>query len=788
MSGDSLASSSSEESSEVKFSIAPSTRNYLDMVEEQAAEDEDEELKPFAIESASSVAQPESSSLREIKQRMGISLSAAALICLIATSLAFWALQHPYREELSVELSVSINRTLSWMNTSYNACEDPWNYFCGGFLATAQLPPGKIHLAASFSMVQDSVEQRLVDVMEESRHWPYLTTLQQSCLNTSYRAERGMKPATGPLMQILTAKDLVALAAVTANARLSQGLLVQPFFAFSVEIDALSSLPMRHMLNVAPGTLLFSDAAYYAHGGLMANYTEWLKTVFDAAGVPGFDQGRALRLVQLETQLANAKPRATDTPDDFTTNQLHQLSIRLSEAAEAVDDPMVYYNEIEVGELYANCPEGFFKTHLETLLNRTLSGTVNIESPEYLTAACSILSTADFETLKDAVLLSLFARTMPYLGPIQTAAMDQFTLMLYGSDPSLKSPLQRCTEVTQQQLGMLISQYYVDRYFSEDRKDAVKDMVLGLKESFLQELDRFEWMDSQTKTSSELKYSTLIYQIGYPDDWPSTDQLVSRSGGKVFTLERFYENVLSLRKARDTEQLSRLRHPVTPAELHDWLMEPTTVNAYYAAESNSIVFPAAILQEPFYQEDAPDCANWGSIGAVVGHEMAHMTSGSGTYYNAAGQLSDWMSASSKLAWQQRMQCFSEQFSELTYDGIPVNGQKVLGEAVADYWGLKNAYLTMRRLREANYTATLAEETFVREKYDMTPDQLFFASYVQTYCSVSTDEYNELLVRLDEHPLDRFRVERTLANSHEFGEVFACTEGTKFNPAVKCELD
>ena len=462
------SSSSSEESSELKFGVVQSTitQNYLDMVEDQASESDDEELKPFTIESKES--RIETSSVREIKRRLFLSITAAAVFCLIATGLAFYSLQHPYQEEMSVELSESINRTLSWMNTSYNVCEDPWNYFCGGFLATAALPPGKIHYAASFSMVQESVEKRLVDVMEESRHWPYLTTLQQSCLNTSYRAERGMKPASGPLLQIVASRNLTALNTVTASIRLAQGLLIQPFFAYSVEIDAFSPLPLRHMINIAPGTLLFSDAAYYAHGGMMANYSLWLQRAFDAAGISDFDQGRALRLIQLETQLANAKPRISSSPDDFTASQLHELSARLSEAAEAVDDPLMFYNEIEVTELYASCPEGFFRGHLEALFDRTLSGTVNIESPGYLLKACEILSLTDFETLKDAVLLSLFARTMPYLGPIQTAAMDQFTLLLYGSDPSLKSPLQRCTEVSQQHLGMLISQYYVDRYFSEE--------------------------------------------------------------------------------------------------------------------------------------------------------------------------------------------------------------------------------------------------------------------------------------------------------------------------------
>lgn len=787
----------SSDSSPLDFSVSstviPRSQSYTGTEEE----DEADEYAPFSLgdQNLALVAEGTKAvlALDEMKLRCGLALGASAFIALTAIALACYSLLHPYREALTVQQSASINRTLSWMNTSADVCEDPWEYFCGGFLATAKLPPGKMHYAASFSLVQDTVSSQLLDVMQEDRNWPVLTTLQKSCLNVTYRAERGLKPMAGPLVMLLNAKNISELGAATAAVRLTQGLLVQPFFAFTVEIDAKSSLPMKHMLNVAPGTLLFSDPAYYAHGQLMSSYAEWIQSAFTAGGISGVTPERAARLVQLETQLANAK-ESKFVAKEFTLAQLHQFShdevaprLRGFDPSED-DDENAYYNELSLEQLYAICPPGYFQSHLSTLFNASLTQSVNVESLDYLYAACEILGGSSYETLKDAALLALLSRTLPYLGPVQTAAMDQFSLLLYGTDPSEKTQLERCTSVTEQLLESLTSQYYIDRYFSEEKKEAVKAMVTALKSSFEEELDRFSWLDTQSKSGAELKFSTLTYQIGYPDEWPSTDRLLSRSGGRVFEEGRFYENAMSLRKARDNEQLSRLRHPVTPDELHSWQMAATTVNAYYSPESNSVVFPAAILQDPFYSQDAPASANWGAIGSVIGHELAHMNSGSGTHFNSAGQLSDWMSAEAKVAWQQRMECFEEQFSELTFDEIPINGKQVLGEAVADSWGAHHSWLVMQKQRADNYTATLAEETFVRENYGMSLNELFFVSFVQTYCSISTDEYNKLLVRLDEHPLDRFRVEQTLRNSQEFSDVFGCPEGSKFNPTERCELD
>src|SRR5690606_6828276 len=140
---------------------------------------------------------------------------------------------------------------------------------------------------------------------------------------------------------------------------------------------------------------------------------------------------------------------------------------------------------------------------LATLFNSSLTATVNIESIDYLYEACEILNDADYETLEDAAILALLARTMPYLGAVQTAVMDQFSVLLYGTDPSEKTQLERCTATAESLLESLVGQYYVDRYFDEARKDAVKQMVIALKESFLDELDRFEWMDSATKAGAE---------------------------------------------------------------------------------------------------------------------------------------------------------------------------------------------------------------------------------------------------------------------------------------------
>lgn len=761
-----MAEEPSEESSGTSFQFA-SRVIPLELDNEDAMGDEEQPFSLGAkgddviVEAAKAATQETLSRFKRLHYFM---LVVSCVFVLISMAFSYYAMRHPFSEALTEDQTTGLLRTTAMLNKSADVCEDPWQYFCGGFLSNTTLPTGKSYYAASFSLVAETVESQLLEVMEEARHWPFLTTLQQSCLNQTYRSDRGMRPISSALALIINPTNLNGLMAASAQARLQHGISVQPFFAIDIEIDVRSVLPMKHMLNIGSGNLLFSSPSYYSNATLMSIYASWIQSLFRVAGFNAFTLSDANDLISLETELQNAKMDISD-----------------------MWDPTVLYNQYAAAELYSLCP-GILQPYIDTLIINNSITSANVVDVGYLYAACSRLASTPYQTLENAVLLSFFVHTFPYLGPAQVSVMDQFSVLLYGSDPSEKTQLERCTAVSESVLGMLISQYYVDKHFTEEKKQKVKDMVLDIKESFLLELDRFDWMDESTKAGAISKFSTLSYQIGFPDEWPSVDRLVSRVSGKVFTEDKFWENMVTLKRAHDSDNLRLLKQPVTAEELHMWLMDPIEVNAYYAAESNAIVFPAAILQDPFYSEDAPESYNFGAIGAIIGHELGHMNSGSGAYYNSAGQLSDWMSASSKAAWETRMDCFAEQFSELTFDSIQIDGQMVLGEAVADFWGLKHAYMTMKRRRQANSTAFDEEEAFVKKHYDMTPDELFMTSFAQTHCSISLPQYSELLVRLDVHPLDKFRVEQTFAQSPEYADIFNCPSDSKFNPSQRCALD
>lgn len=761
-------SSSSSSTEGPKLDFPDFSVRSIQMDEEYQGEEDYDDQKLIEFSSANSIEAAAESyqnkqALYAYKWRFFALILGSVSMMLTVLCFTFYFMRHPYEKPLTAELSASVQRTLSMMNQSADVCTDPYTFFCGGFLGNTSIPAGRMHVSASFDQVRERVDERLLEVMEEARHWPFLTTLQQSCLNQTYRSERALKPISAPLVVLYNAQNLSALLRGMAQIRLNQGLSVQPFFSVSVEIDVRSTLPMKHMLSLGVGSTVFSDPAYYHNNTLMNSYAKWIQLAFNTAGFSSFTLESAREVVELEAELESAK---------------------MSKAEAAV--PTVLFNSFTTEEIYSFCP--VIRSYIEALLPNNTILSANVEDVTYALTVCPLLNTASFETLKNTALLSFFVHSFPYLGPVQVTVMDQLSLLVYGSDPSSKSQLERCTSVSQSLLGMLVSQYYVDKYFSVEEKQAVKDIISEVKDSFVEELDRFEWMDDATRAGAEAKFSTLAYQIGFPDEWPSIDRLVSAVNGRVFTEDRFFENVATLNRAHDFDRLRLLRLPVTFAELHLWSMDPIEVNAYYSPESNSMVFPAAILQEPFFSPDGPNSLNFGSLGAVAGHEIGHMNSGVGSYFNSAGQLSDWITEASKIEWAKRMSCFEEAFSELTYDGIQVSGVQVLGEAVADYWGFHNAYMAMKRRREQNLTLYTEEEEFVRKFYDMTPDQLFITSFAQTHCSLSTDQYNELLVRLDVHPLSRFRVERTLANSLEFGSVWNCAEGTLFNPTAKCALD
>jgi predicted metalloendopeptidase len=325
----------------------------------------------------------------------------------------------------------------------------------------------------------------------------------------------------------------------------------------------------------------------------------------------------------------------------------------------------------------------------------------------------------------------------------------------------------RCVASTDAALGELVGQAFVKSKFGADAKKAAEEMAIGVAGAFGENLETLDWMDAQTKAKAREKLTKMVYQIGYPAKWRSYDFAIDRKS--------YGANVLASNAAETKRDLAKIGKPVDKEE---WQMSPPTVNAYYNPLLNKMVFPAGILQPPFYSTKFATPVNLGAIGMVVGHELTHGFDDEGAQFDADGNLADWWSPETKAKFRAKTKCVVDQYSK--YDAIPgvkLNGELTTGENIADIGGVKMAFRAYRQMRRA------AKEAFVADGFS--EDQQFFLGFAQAWCAKEREEFSRLRVATDPHSPSKWRVNGALADNPEFAEAFGCKTGSAMRPATAC---
>ncbi|MGI9666658.1 MAG: M13 family metallopeptidase [Acidimicrobiia bacterium] len=301
-------------------------------------------------------------------------------------------------------------------------------------------------------------------------------------------------------------------------------------------------------------------------------------------------------------------------------------------------------------------------------------------------------------------------------------------------------------------IGQLISQLYVRDNFTAEAKADVERLVDNLFVSMGEAIDRISWMSETTKNQARQKLKGFGYKIGYPDEWRDYSELVLVEG-------RWLESRLAARRFEINRQMAQLGQPVDP---HEWSMAPHVVNAYYHPLRNEVVFPAGILQDPFFDATADDAINYGAIGAVIGHEITHGFDDSGSRFDADGNVRDWWTPEDREEFDARAQVMVDQFNAFEIeDGLSVNGELTLGENIADLGGLKIALAAL-------HAATDGEPQKVA---GLTPEQRFFMSWARVWRKNYTDEYLRLQVNSDPHAPSNLRCSAPMSNLASFADAF-----------------
>lgn len=303
-------------------------------------------------------------------------------------------------------------------------------------------------------------------------------------------------------------------------------------------------------------------------------------------------------------------------------------------------------------------------------------------------------------------------------------------------------------------------------------------MIAEIKTAFEESLETLQWMDEETRRSAKEKADAIYNMIGYPKFIMDPKELDKVFNDYEAVSDLYFENVMQFYNFSARVTADQLRKPPNRDQ---WSMTPPTVNAYYSPTKNEIVFPAGILQAPFYTRASPKSLNFGGIGVVVGHELTHAFDDQGREYDKDGNLRPWWKNSSVEAFKRQTACMVEQYSNYTINGEAVNGKHTLGENIADNGGLKAAYRAYQNWLKKNGD----EETL--PTLGLTNYQLFFVGFAQVWCSVRTPESSHEGLITDPHSPSRFRVIGTVSNSQEFAEHFSCPPGSPMNPLKKCEV-
>ncbi|XP_073173323.1 endothelin-converting enzyme 1 isoform X4 [Lepidochelys kempii] len=403
---------------------------------------------------------------------------------------------------------------------------------------------------------------------------------------------------------------------------------------------------------------------------------------------------------------------------------------------------------------------------------------VVVYAKEYLEQVSSLIQATDRCLLNSYMIWNLVRKTSSFLDQRFQDAEEKFMEVMYGTKKTCLPRWKFCVSDTDNSLGFALGAMFVKATFAEDSKKIAEEMITEIKTAFEESLATLQWMDEETRKSAKEKADAIYDMIGYPKFILDPKELDKVFHDYEAVSSLYFENVMQFYNFSAQVAADQLRKPPNRDQ---WSMTPPTVNAYYSPTKNEIVFPAGILQAPFYTRTSPKALNFGGIGVVVGHELTHAFDDQGREYDKDGNLRPWWKNSSVEAFKQQTECMVEQYSSYTVNGEAVNGKHTLGENIADNGGLKAAYRAYQNWVKKNGN----EEAL--PTLGLSNNQLFFVGFAQVWCSVRTPESSHEGLITDPHSPSRFRVIGTISNSKEFSEHFHCPPGSPMNPQKKCEV-
>ncbi len=612
--------------------------------------------------------------------------------------------------------------------------EDFFRYVNGQWLAKTKIPDDQSNYGA-FTALDIETKEAIKKIIEEagSQKSPSPIAKQvgdfyRSYTNTAQRNQAGLQPIQGMLSQIKTIENKEQLIQVAGKLS-RRG--IPSFYGYDIEPDAKRS--DQYVISVHQDGTTLPDRDYYLkdserYQAILAEYAKFIEKMLAKLEWPN-SAGYASKIIELERF--------------FAQSQWSQEELR---------DPVKGYNRMLASEFATSFPNLLWSDYA-TAAGLPSGLDVVVGQPSFMTGASNNIDDCDLETLKAYLAFQMIDTFAPVLSEsLEKMHFDFHKTTLSGVKE--QEPLwRRGVDACNRRLGMPVGQLYVEKHFSPKSKEKMNILVKNLMVAFERRIDQLEWMGNQTKKQAKVKLAQFTPKIGYPDVWKDYSSV------KIVP-DNVIANLVEISEFENNYQANKLGKPINRSE---WFMSPQTINAYYNPLMNEIVFPAAILQPPFFNLDADDAANYGGIGAVIGHEISHGFDDSGRKYDGKGMLVNWWTTSDQDEFEGRSAKLVKQFD--AYKPFPtdsVNGRFTLGENIGDLGGMSVAY-TAYQLSLKGKDAPVMD--------GFSGDQRFFIGWAQVWRRKYRDE--ELRKRLlnDPHSPSQYRCNGILSNLDAFYTAF-----------------
>jgi predicted metalloendopeptidase len=453
---------------------------------------------------------------------------------------------------------------------------------------------------------------------------------------------------------------------------------------------------------------------------------------------------------------------AGQTPQHAADSAQTVLRIETALAKASMDrtarrDPKTRDHKMTRDEAVALAPD-FSLNRFFAAVNAPSFSELNVTNPDFFRQVDPMLPAEPLDAWKTYVTWHLLDGSAPWLSQPFVEANFKMQQALTGQ-PEIKPRWKRCVESTDAALGEALGQKYVELTFGPEGKARMLKMVDALENSLDQDIQGLPWMGAGTKQQAKVKLDAIRNKIGYPDVWRDYTSLTILRGDLLGNFQRAIE-------FESRRQIAKIGKPL---DRNEWGMTPPTVNAYYSPPRNEIVFPAGILQPPFFDKNMDDAVNFGGIGVVIGHELTHGFDDQGRKYDPQGNLRDWWTADDGKEFEKRAGCVADEYGNfVAVDDLKLNGKLTLGENTADNGGARIALRALEQMIASDPTGKAAQKI---DGY--TPEQRFFLGFGRVWCEKRRPEFSRARVLTDPHSPGRYRVNGTVQNMPEFQKAWSC---------------